>query len=159
MRLQHRLSIWLITNLVLLSGSLLMPWVCICFHPYDKPTSGWIFIPIKIVSGTQLLLQYGFSWLSWLWMLSLLVGVSGIFVIGYVIFNILKFSSQKIFIGSRVRSLILVVVMLLFLGEVLSGFNLPLPGFWLFMLGLLSSMILEWRSSIFDSLIAINHQM
>lgn len=150
MKNDYRILGWLIANLVLLCISMLMTWFMLGFEPPPSmgPISGWDFIFTRIISSITLSVEYG---LSWLWILSFLQGVGGIFIMLYVAFRIFTVIGKRgTRTKSRVLSIALMVVIAVFL---LSDFapgsiRLPWPGYWLFILGVLSSSIFEWRNSL-----------
>ncbi len=147
MKKEYRRLGWLILNLALLTSSMLMTWFILGFEPPPalKPISGWEFILTRIATSITLSLKYG---LSWLWVLSFLQGVGGIFVVCYVVVGIISINTKpKTHRRSKILSIILIVAAAVFL---LSDFafgsvRLPWPGYWLFLLGVLSSAIFEWQ--------------
>ncbi|MCI0611178.1 MAG: hypothetical protein L0Z71_19225 [Anaerolineae bacterium] len=149
MKKEDRLLGWLIVNLILISGSLLMTWFILGFEPPPAlmPIAGWDFIFTQIAISMELLSEYGFAWL---WILNFIQGVSGIFVVGYVVFRIFSIITKtKSRTGGEVLSIALMATMAVFL---LSDFafgsiRLPWPGYWLFILGVLSSAIFEWKNA------------
>lgn len=153
MKKDHALSSWLIANIVLLISGALMTWFILGFEPPPQPNpiSGWSFIFARITTSIELLLQYGFAWL---WILSLIEGVGGAFVTGYIVFKVISIVSPKAYTGNKVLSIALIVVLMIFLfRELLYGPNLPLPGYWTFMLGLFSSALFEWRNSMTENIV------
>lgn len=148
MKRTYSLSGWLIANLIMLSISMLMTWLILGFEPPPALTSvsGWEFIFMRIATPVELLLEYDFAWL---WILSFLQGVGGIFVMGYVVFKITSIAKLESHEGSKILAVVLGIVAVIFLFHgLLYELNLPLPGYWLFILGLLSSAIFEWRNSM-----------
>ena len=148
MKIEHKFRYWLIANLVLLSGSLLMPWFFWGFEPPPDsiPIAGWYFIFTRIINAVIQLSQSGFAWLG---VLDFVQGVAGIFVMGYVVFKTLSLAKPK---GHKAISLILLIVMVVvvFLSRDFENllFKLLLPGYWLLIVGLLSSAIFEWQRSL-----------
>ena len=144
MKIEHKFPYWLIANLILLSGSLLMPWFFAGWEPgYGTPIAGWYAIFLPIIDAILLFSQAGFDWEG---VLDSMQGVAGIFVMGYVVFKTLRITKPK---GHKAISAILLVVVVLFLSrDFVDIFFLFLPGYWLFILGLLSSAIFEWQRSI-----------
>jgi hypothetical protein len=148
MKRKHSQLSWLIANLLLLSIGMLLAWFILGFEPSPalKMISGWDFIFRQITNSISLSVEYGVVWLS---VLSFLQGAGGIFVIVYVVFKIINVARSTYDKGSRFLSIALVIVVAIFLfRDLLYRFNLPLPGYWLFMLGLISSAIFEWRNSM-----------
>jgi hypothetical protein len=140
---EHRPLVWLVINLALLGGSMFMKWfMLVIFDPPPLPFSGWDFIFWKLFSAMEELRNNNFQWF---WFLALLEGMGGIFVIGYSIFIIIKIARRKVFVGSRTRSIVLVVIAMVFLLNNL-GFGSYL-GYWFFMAGVFSSAVLEWQYS------------
>jgi len=140
---------WLITNLVLLSASFFLPWIYIGFEPVPRssPVSGWDLTVLRITASTELMLQYGFGWL---WISSLLEGLGSIVVLGYIIFSIFRIAQHKVFQGNIMFLCIFVAVIFNIILRTLlySEINFPLPGYWLYCLGLISSAILESKANI-----------
>ena len=143
---------WLIANLVLLSGSMFMTWYILGFEPPPalKPVAGWDFIFTRIATSITLLLEKG---IAWLWILSFLQGVGGIFIIGYLAYRVLSIANPKTRTGSRLFSITLLafVVIFIFRDFAYGVTNLPLPGYWLFIVGAVSSAIFEWENSTPES--------
>jgi hypothetical protein len=150
MKREYPLSGWLGANLVLLIVGMLIAWFALGFepHPSLKLISGWDFILTQLATSIELLFEYS---LGWLWILSFLQGVGGIFVMGYVVVKIIRIVKLKSPMGSKVISITLIGIGIIFLfRDLLYRLNLPLPGYWLFILGLFSSAIFEWRHSMMD---------
>ena len=147
---EQKFRYWLIANLVLLSGSMLMTWFIWGWEPPPDtwPIAGWYFIFTRIVDSVIVLSRSGFAWQG---ILILLQGVGGIFVMGYVVFKTLKNAKPQ---GSKAISIILLTVVVIFLSSHFADlvFNPPLPGYWLFIVGVLTSAIFEWqRSTLVDA--------
>jgi hypothetical protein len=132
---------WFVINLALLVGSMFMTWSdIIIFDPPGFPISGWEFIFLKLSSSIEEFRDLSFHWF---WFLDLLEGMGGAFIIGYIIFVIIKIVKRKIFAGSKTRSIVLAVIAisLLLIGLTLKTYL----GYWLFIVGIFSSAILEWQ--------------
>jgi len=148
MKNEQKFRYWLIANLVLLSGSmLLMTWFILGWEPPPDtwPVAGWYFIFTRIIESVILSSNAGFAWRG---ILLFLQGVGGIFVMGYVVSKMLKNAKPQ---GSKAISIILLTVVVIFLSSDFADIvlNLPLPGYWLFIVGLLTSAIFEWQRSTF----------
>ena len=147
MKNEQKFRYWLIANLVLLSSSMLMTWFIFGWElpPDTWPIAGWYFIFTRIIESIILSSKSGFAWRG---ILIFLQGVGGIFVMGYVVFKTLKNAKPQ---GSKAISISLLTVVIVFLSSDFSDIvgNLPLPGYWLFIVGLLTSAIFEWQRSKF----------
>ena len=134
---------WFVINLSLLIGSMFMTWFIIFFiDPPGIPVSGGNYIVSQLVSAV---LDYEFDWY---WFSSLLEGIGGVFVFGYIVLIIIKIATRKVFAGSKTRFIILLVTASVFLlCDVVFLSYLPRPGYWLFIAGIFSSAILEWQYS------------
>jgi len=75
---------------------------------------------------------------------------------GYVAFKIISIVKPNPHMGSKALSITLIVVVLVFLFSdfAFGSIRLPSPGYWLFILGVLSSAIFEWRNSMTDNVMA-----
>lgn len=145
MKKRNHPNYWFVINLALFIGSMFMTWFIIFFiDPPGIPVSGGNYIFSQIASTV---LDFSFDWY---WFSSLLEGMGGIFVIGYIILIIIKIVKRKVFVGRKARSIVLMVTALIFLltiSDLTDLSYLPQPGYWLFMAGLISSAILEWQYS------------
>ena len=118
-----------------------MPWFFAGWEPgYGTPIAGWYAILFRIIEAVLLFSQAGFAWEG---VLDLMQGVAGIFVMGYLVFKTLSIAKPK---GHKAISIILLMVVVLFLSHKFA--DIPLPGYWIFILGLLASAIFEWQRSI-----------
>jgi hypothetical protein len=143
MKNEHTFRYWLIANLVLLSASLLMPWFFGGWEPgYGTPIAGWSYIFTRIINAVLLFLQSGFAWRR---LLDFIQGVAGIFVMVYVVFKTVNIAKPR---GYKSVSIILLIVVVIFLSCDFALFNLRLPGYGLFILGLLTSVVFEWQRSM-----------
>jgi hypothetical protein len=142
---------WNAANLIMLGGGLLMTWLIYGFEPppFATPVSGWEHIINQITASLSLLSEYGFAWV---WLLSLLQGICGVLVAIYVIIKIGNVMKSGSFTPSKFSSAILFLSLLIFLLEdfVFSFRGIPHPGYWIFMIGLVSSMIFEWQNVGFN---------
>jgi len=152
MKKETYILIWLIANLLLISVSLLMPWLFVGFEPTlgSMPILGLEFIFIRIINSVELWIELGFAWL---WVLSFLQGVGGIFVICYAVFKMINIAKPKVHTGSKVLSVALLVVIVIFLIRNFASGPITLPsfGYWVFTLGVLSSASYEWRNSAINN--------
>ena len=121
-----------------------MPWFQLGFEPHPTPIrwSGWEDIWDAGSLGVELMLEDGPDLNSTLLLLEGLSGVGLIFYFFYIISAV-----RKVHKGIKVLSLFLIGISIVFL------FNSQSPiigrilfGFWLFILGLLLSAIVEWLS-------------
>ena len=133
---------WFVINLALLVGSMFMTWFMIVIIDSAFAASGWNFIFWKLFSAIEEFQKHNFQLI---WFLALLEGIGGVFIIGYILFIIVKIARRKIFAGSKTRSIILMVTVIFLLFSNLAP-RVHL-GYWLFMAGSLSSAILEWYYS------------
>jgi hypothetical protein len=147
MKNEQKFRYWLIANLVLLNSSMLMTWFILGWEapPYTWPVAGWYFIFTRIIESVILSSKSGFAWRG---ILLFLQGVSGIFVMGYVVFKALKNAKPQ---GSKAIAILLLTVVVVFLSSDFADIvlSLPLLGYWLFIVGLLTSAIFEWQKSTF----------
>jgi hypothetical protein len=142
MKKEHRPLVWLVINAVLLGSSLFMTWFMLGVIDTLWPFSGWEFIFMQFFSAFEEFQNHNFQWY---WFVALLEGIGGLFVIGYILFIIMKAAKRKIFAGSKTRSIVLAIIATVFL---LSNLGLgSYLGYWLFMAGLISNAILEWQYS------------
>jgi len=151
MKKANSIPIWLLINLTLIISSLMMEWFFLGFEPSTLfPIYGWNFIFARVATSTGLLSEHGFGWL---WILSLFQGVGGVIIMIYGFFRAL-FILKRIFPPkSKSLSIFLLLVVVVFL---LSDFGhssprWPLPGYWLFILGILSSAAFEWQKVVVNT--------
>ncbi len=151
---RFRLLYWLVVNLLLLAGSVIMPWFRVGFEPHPagvETISGWKFIWESGNQTFQFFLKYGFDWFL---IFSILVDIGALLIIAYMAISIMRAANIRTTKGNKPFSLAMIIVALIFLYDgVIQGppVLFPLLGFWLFILGLISSIVFEWLSPGFAS--------
>ena len=151
MKKANSIPIWLLINLTLIISSLMMEWFFLGFEPETLfPIYGWDFIFTRVATSIGLLSEYGFGWL---WILSLFQGVGGVTIMIYGFFRAPFILKRKNPPGSKAISIFLLSVVVVFLLSDLghSSPRWPLPGYWLFILGVLSSAAFEWQKVVVNT--------
>lgn len=143
MKKRNHPNYWFVINLALLIGSMFMTWFMLAIiDPPLMPFSGWDFIFWNLFSAIEELRNDNFQLI---WFLALLDGMGGVFIIGYILFIIMKIARRKTFAGSKTRSILLVIIATIF---ILSNLELEsYLGYWFFIAGIFSSVVLEWEYS------------
>ncbi len=142
---QKRFRLLRILGMGMLIVGIFMPWFQLGFEPQSSSIrwSGWEEILDTGSLGIESILKNGPDLYS---VLSLLEGVSGIGLIIYCFYNTLAI--VRLNNGNRLLSLMLISIGVILLFNSQSAIvGAILFGFWLFMLGLLMSAIVEWLSS------------
>ena len=157
---KRRPSYWLLANLTFLGGSLIMPWFATGFEGPSGPAgliAGWEYFPAILGVEMEAWGKYGFDWYGFL---SILVVSGGFFVGGYLVFGVAKAVRQKWSVGNRAVSagLTLALLVLVLREVVYRTIQFPLPGFWCFAAGLLSSAIFEWKYANTDAIANLAHK-
>lgn len=135
---------WCLANLVFIAGGIAAPWYMIGFDPPPigpTPVSGVIYM--RSVFMTEIV-----SWmrqrLGWVWFLQLFEAIGLVFVAGYVVLAIVRLLRGQGYRGKLVALVLIAVASLFLIDLTVHRVSVLLPGFWLFILGLISSAIYEW---------------
>jgi len=148
---------WRIINMIVIIVGLFMPWMVFYFdinvaQEMIIPQSGWEYFYYTWWENIDAFLTYGFELFMWsLW----LEGFCGVILILYLIFNAFSIVKIRKNIKGRVISFILFGVFIFLLSLVFSGGKLLL-GYWLTILGIFSSIVVEWQGSMIKN--GVNHE-
>ena len=136
-------KIWRVINAAMLIAGLLMPWVDISFEPIPAIVYGWEKFYWAIWFGGFGVLRFLESRYISLAIMDFLMGLSSIFLLYYLFYNI--FSIQIAHKRNKVLSVIILCLTSTVLYDTFFGlWSAPFLGFWVFILGLLSSSLAEW---------------
>ncbi len=149
-RIQYELG-WRIVNLLFLIAGMLMPWFLISFDPLpagSKPISGLdhmlALIGVEVDSLSRYRLDLG-------WAMGLLELMSLAWVATYLVMAAVQILRGKISHSKMVALALLMAALLFSFNDAVLRSRIPLIGFWLFTLGLISSAICEWLNFSTDS--------
>jgi hypothetical protein len=137
---------WRVINMILVIVGILLPWFSLGFEVAPiSSVPGWefnytsfSFVAESLLENNFLLIDIPFA----------IIAIGGGLLILYLIYNLLEIINEKDLIRRSITLASLISVSLIFLFSVLLLGERPLLGYWLFILGVASCIMLEWVKGI-----------